>query len=82
MTRVAIIIGTSLAFAILGLIAGHLCISVYSGNTVLDAGGHAIRVSATGNLDMAMVISCYLGPPFVGAFTGLLVSLIALKGLR
>lgn len=78
MTRVGIVLGASLAFAILGLVAGHFCVSVYSGGYALNAAGQSVRVASTEHVRPEFVIGCYLAAPLVAAFVGFVASIIAL----
>ena len=78
MTRVAIVIGTALAFAILGLVAGHFSVAVYDDGYSVNAAGQTVRVASSHNMRPEYVLGCYLGAPVFGAAIGFFVSTVAL----
>jgi hypothetical protein len=78
MTRVAVVIGSALAFAVIALIAGHLCVTAYSGVTI-DVGGNIVRAYGGERPSTEFLFFCYFAPPFIGALVGFVLSIMALK---
>jgi hypothetical protein len=78
MTRVWIVLGSALVFAIVGLVAGHLCVSAYSG-VEIDVGGNIVRASGNRQPSTEFLIFCYLAPPLIGAAIGFVLAAITLK---
>jgi hypothetical protein len=67
MGRVAVVLISSLLFALIGLAIGHLCVDT-------------VRATSQPNrLDEDFVLICYMAPPAVGAVLGFVISFIALK---
>ena len=66
MARVATVIGSALAFALLGLAAGHLCVETIKGRS-------------PDRLNDEFVMICYMAAPAAGAAIGFIASFVALK---
>ena len=81
MTRVAVVIGSALIFAILGLVAGHLCVVAYGGGAGFDLAGTTMRTSGYREMKPEFLLGCYLAPPIFGAMIGFGIAIVSLRFL-
>ena len=77
MSRVALVIAASLAFAILGLVIGHLCLIQYHA----DIAKAAIASKTDGGPQPQMLTACYVLAPILGTVIGFAVSIGAFRML-